>query len=368
MRDLILHIGLPKTGTTSIQAALSASSDTMETHGFYVPKGLNRSNHARLALAHHNDPEKSWEIQARGFESKDKLRATVVAEFAAAPSDKTTVVSSERLSLNLREPSVLSELAALCAEYFERTRIILYLRRQDHLLRGLWATQISNGADARFETTLALLRPLLDFTALVGHWADAFGAENVDTRIFDKKALANGDVVADFMAAIGYSGPVVEPERLNETPSYPEILFGLRVVNAYKDRFGPKARFPTSLLKNIILGSPHDEPLQLTRTQTKELAERYDPTNAQICEQLGLDRNQLEITVSPGLPETNRTELTEEEILYFESRMVEKLADMADRLSKARERQARQSARLKKLRNVVKDTKDNNIEKPGKKA
>ncbi|PVG81876.1 hypothetical protein DDE18_14235 [Nocardioides gansuensis] len=42
MPEVFLHIGLPKTGTTSIQSAIDASADTLAKHGILVPGGSHR--------------------------------------------------------------------------------------------------------------------------------------------------------------------------------------------------------------------------------------------------------------------------------------------------------------------------------------
>lgn len=48
MPEIVLHVGLPKTGTTSIQAALHLSARELAGHGILVP-GRDHGDHQRAA-------------------------------------------------------------------------------------------------------------------------------------------------------------------------------------------------------------------------------------------------------------------------------------------------------------------------------
>ncbi len=54
--------------------------------------------------------------------------------------------------------------------------------------------------------------PLPEYRNKLQPYIDAFGRENVDIRIFDRRRFIGGDLISDFLAAIG------EPPELARKP------------------------------------------------------------------------------------------------------------------------------------------------------
>ena len=53
-KQLWLHIGFPKTGTTSIQSVLCQASDHLITRGHWYPRLAGFKNRQRIAHSHHS--------------------------------------------------------------------------------------------------------------------------------------------------------------------------------------------------------------------------------------------------------------------------------------------------------------------------
>lgn len=210
----ILHIGIGKTGTTTIQHALKAARPTLPELGFCYPRTPGTQLHTALcAYAEAAEPPPPWRRRRLPPPEPD-FEQRLGEEIAALPASVHTLVFSSEALATLHSAAQLARLRALldpsCASY----RVLVYLRRQDE-----WA--VSN------HTQLARIgkdRPVFhgeprDFAPLLDRWAAAFGRDAVAPRIFSRSDLAEGDVLADFCAACGL--PRLPPAR--DTPLNPAL-------------------------------------------------------------------------------------------------------------------------------------------------
>ncbi|MEJ0046387.1 MAG: hypothetical protein WDN04_09895 [Rhodospirillales bacterium] len=215
-RQLLLHIGVPKTGTTSIQRALSAERAALSRHGVCylagpglpVPQFLHRA-----ALAH-----------GRRDTRMARFRHELGRQLAAQPADVGTVLlSAEQCSLFLRSPAEIECLRAWLAPLFETIRIIIYLRRQDALASSLYAQMLRRGVvePPALDTGREELSALYDYATLLERWAAVFGRAALVPRIFERQSLPGGDVVQDFWQACGLAADL--PERRAGTDINPSM-------------------------------------------------------------------------------------------------------------------------------------------------
>ena len=97
--------------------------------------------------------------------------------------------------------------------YFDEIRIVSYLRRQDrhavsHHQEGARPNRRAEGdlwghapdALPDYSPTHDLY---LDYDRRLGLWADVFGQDKLDLRVYDRRRLKDGDIVADFLTLIG---------------------------------------------------------------------------------------------------------------------------------------------------------------------
>ena len=198
-RKLLLHIGVPKTGTTSIQRRLAAQCSALLKHGVLYPGGNG------LAV-----PQFLHRAALAGDDGRNspvaRFRRDFHRELASLPSDLSTVIlSDEQCSLHLRTQAQIAQLHAWLAPHFATIRIIVYLRRQDALAASLYAQMLRHGiADPpSFELARGELAFLYDYAALLENWRTVFGQGALVPRLFESDAMPGGDVVRDFFAACG---------------------------------------------------------------------------------------------------------------------------------------------------------------------
>lgn len=122
MKNLILHLGAAKTGTSTIQSALYASKSQLEAHGYYYPilKGDRpfESHHLLQALVKPHHKIGPYWRQRRGPMA---LMQLAVSEFQAALAKSPTVKSGI-------ETTILSSELLVSTPYFDY--LSLWLKRE----------------------------------------------------------------------------------------------------------------------------------------------------------------------------------------------------------------------------------------------
>ena len=216
-RHLTLHIGLSKTGSSSIQRVLAAARSAMQEAGVYYPRSPGWANHALLPASLVRDPAILWGFHPGTWEGMSaaarlaRFRREWDEEIAALPDWAThCVISAEQIGGLLRHDDEVQRLADLLAPHFATMRVIVYLRRQDSHLASAYSQWLRGGIleEPRLPDEGPEVHFEYDYGPMLDMYASAFGQDNVRPRIFARDRLVGGDVVEDFMLAAGFSIPV----------------------------------------------------------------------------------------------------------------------------------------------------------------
>jgi hypothetical protein len=214
---LICHIGTPKTASTFLQNTCAANPEWLEQNGLYYPDLMAPSaNHITLFYANavgiHDfardyglkTPEDVKDFRARLSDS--------VAEQVEAVSQNahTMIMSSENLIANFKIIKEVGNLRDFLAPHFDDIRIIVYLRRQDDAILSMYGEFMRRGFKPAmtFEEFLKASlgpkthTPYLYYRRVLSQWVEIFGKDAITVRLFDRKRLRNGDILADFMAEV----------------------------------------------------------------------------------------------------------------------------------------------------------------------
>ena len=238
-REVVVHLGGPKTGSTAIQRFLSVASRALAERGILYPDvGLRGFGHHDLAfLIGGGYPE--WATpQSRGLNA-------LVGDLHTAlrRSEHRVVLSSENFFLQ-PEPERLRE-AIESAESGRRVRLLVYLRRQDDLVVS-WYNQAvkAQGFSGSFAECLQKTESLWDFEAQLERWADAFGQDAITVRLYESSQLAGGEVVADLLAELGTDPEgLPAPEHSVNSGLCRELLEFQRQINRLPLTVQEKRRF-----------------------------------------------------------------------------------------------------------------------------
>lgn len=243
MKTIYFHIGAHKTGTTSVQRALSDNAERLRERGFLFPSpGPGYYAHHRLmyGLRRRRD-------QKTGDIPDPQSEITRIRTEASADSGSAVIISSEGLfSLDHRSIRYLYDQF----DGFER-RVIAYVRRQDNMIVSTYNQRIKshkNRFNRDFSRLLENPRAMvsdIDYRGHLDRWSSVFGRDHVVVRCYE----AAQDVVADFQTMVGIPIPLSSPDqpvRLN--PSLGPVA--IRLIRWAKSKTDNKSRL--KMLRKVL--------------------------------------------------------------------------------------------------------------------
>lgn len=223
--ELILHVGLPKTGTTAIQRFMFRHRKEYEEQGVYWAETFPTGEKAINDWTHHVYSHKwgGW-IEPEHFSVTPDEAWLALAEAMRAKPGRY-ILSSERFADLLPLPVCGDVLTFIqrCVQPADLT-LIGYVRRQDSLVES-HVKELIKGGDLQvsLEDYLANLMHHASFVFFDSGFLKArevLGSSNVIARVYDRQTLFRGDVVADFLKTCRL--PMLEgrqQERTNPNPS-----------------------------------------------------------------------------------------------------------------------------------------------------
>ncbi|MEM8752760.1 MAG: hypothetical protein AAGF90_07270 [Pseudomonadota bacterium] len=177
-RRLILHIGMHKTGATSIQRFLSRNRLALRALGVLYPRtrgadGRREPKHNALfhAISHEADHGAPHPRLGPSAEVVDALSRRIEGSRAGV-----AVLSAEGLS---GERPVFARALAPLAGRFE-TRVVVFLRRPDRWVESFYRQMVMSDEAREWRSLSAFVaapetQAHLDYAAILGWWAEAFG-------------------------------------------------------------------------------------------------------------------------------------------------------------------------------------------------
>jgi hypothetical protein len=226
-RELIFHIGLPKTGSSSIQAFLAQNCSQLLRHGidYPAPPKFAKGNgyHFAQSLLPSSDPMRRSATDALVAAFHDTIK-DCTAERVLVSSELFTFASAEGWS----------ELRDICDQRGSSLRLIAVVRNHAdfisssliELIRTFGLTDLSPEYIRSFYAHHSALKYNSYFAALLRL------ADRIEIISYDR-AVADGSLIADFLNALGgvsADGTWKAVKRLNITPS-PEAVGFIRLCN-----------------------------------------------------------------------------------------------------------------------------------------
>ena len=295
--DVIAHIGMPKTGTTSIQSALRANRASLAGRGVIYPTFSRGTDHQAelLAAVLHRigkaGPDRYIRAlpELRGPQHYDRLAREVSQTLAQGTRDHpdgTMLLSCEMLGWPYLTPKFIKGFTGLMGEHFDGLRAILYLRAQDAWMLSGYSQHIKNGGTQTPKGWINGLK-VPNYDKLVARWEKAVGAENLTVRLLDRQRLKDGDLIADFAEALGHDLPVAPSGKEENTTLSARGARRIRKVNAIATRLGDARanRFPTKLVRRLLIDTdrPSGGKITLIDAQRARIRREAEPSNVALC-------------------------------------------------------------------------------------
>ena len=202
----ILHIGLEKTGTSSLQEFLQLNRELLlEREQIWVPDFMGRGSQWPLAVLAYA-PSRCDDLTAPlGSPEARRCRLEEIAEQIRSSvqrgPDRVYCFSSEHLSSRLTTSDELQRLRNFLRSLFEDVSLVLYLREPIRLAISHQSTFVKMGLGTFQLPTPQQLCEVFHFQAIVERWQSVF-AGCLQVRLFDP-SLPGFDLIHDFAAAIG---------------------------------------------------------------------------------------------------------------------------------------------------------------------
>lgn len=242
---LTLHIGTPKTGTTSLQRWFAGQRAALLAQGVWYPEALGAENHRKLmTFARDTDkPDDSFpRFGIRSPEDHARFRDTLAAAFdaeaaeARAAGAQVALISNEHLWSKINTKDQVERLRAFLDARFDTVTVVLHLRPQVDLM-------ISNASQLARMGTLVTEAELTregigpknafyGYDRTVAVWEGVFGPERLALVPFRRQP----DITAVLTAALGIdTAGLPAPVRENRGLDWRAIALANAVTRGFAE-------------------------------------------------------------------------------------------------------------------------------------
>lgn len=224
MKTLYIHIGTPKTATTSLQHFCDENESILEEQSYCYPifphkfKGVSITRNGSF-LGYVSSNKKGKRNQLEEEKLFRQGMDMVLDNFKKFDNVILSEEATWSAAFRRGKPYIWERLHQEAQEHGYEIKIIVYLRRQDSLADSWWKQKVKVGR--RIYSTSTWEEFVSDPSQLEFDYYDAikkieavFGKDNIIIRRFGKQYFKNGSIYEDFMEALGvkYSSQFVITE------------------------------------------------------------------------------------------------------------------------------------------------------------
>lgn len=271
-KELILHIGANKTGSSAIQGFLSLNCKHLLQEGIFVPPAdLNAGN--KITGFH------VWRLNEliQNSEANQEVLLNLLDKLFDEHGTNTVLLSAENLAANPNAPNLFAK-AALRYEI----KVLIYIRRQDDYLLSSWQQW---HAKAQSDIWAWLLRNVGhngNWKTYLTQWLTVIPQSNIHVRLMQRDKLFGGDVVQDFHEFLALKRPYSEFEypKNRENRSLSDAI--VQLVQGNQDIFNDPHdtdfyRFVLKMTNDKYLKTKGES--ALTHGQRMAILNRYENSN-----------------------------------------------------------------------------------------
>ena len=213
MKTLYLHVGTPKTATSSIQTFLTMNSDKLMKYNYAYPETLevvdyispHRNGHFLIMPIRKEDGTRDIEAQ------DEKVYAGMARVHELFKQVDNIILSDESLwrVTSYSRTRVLPMLQEMAKEHGYQIKVIVYLRRQDQFLSSRWNQNVKSSVGEvrplgeHLKVVYKTQKMVVNYASKLDQLAELFGKENIIVRRFNPATWVNNSIIHDFMHYIG---------------------------------------------------------------------------------------------------------------------------------------------------------------------
>ena len=178
-RQLFIHIGTGKTGTSALQAFWTQNRGVLKKKGIVYPHSKGREAQHQIA----------WSLLKEGksdkrLESCNKEWKYIISQL----SGSRNLISSEAFS-SLSQESI-KKVKSYVSSF--RVKIVIYLRRGDGWQNSVYNQKIKKKG-------IVCSPKIFPMVNVVEEWKNVFGKENIIVRPYEKGQFYGGTIFSDFL-------------------------------------------------------------------------------------------------------------------------------------------------------------------------
>ncbi len=199
MQNIILHIGHPKCGSTTIQNFLHANQVLLSKQGFGIAdkrlKLMSRRSSKLAPVRYLTNIRNNYPKSQTKF--TDAIRNLLTLNEKAG--HHSLVISAE----NLTHPEFPELFSGFISDEIN-IKVIYYIRRQDDWLVSSWKQwQSKEGSKLSQIVQNHIANPKDLYRTIIANWSNVCGRENMHVGLVHPDYLTNGALIDDFIAQIG---------------------------------------------------------------------------------------------------------------------------------------------------------------------
>jgi len=234
MRELFLHVGMHKTGTTSIQQTLFDHRPLLQEAGFSYFGA--EPNHSRPVFSAFTEEPHLYHINRREGRHEpgpaaawaEECRAALEAFLARAPGPRL-ILSGEDIAL-LSDPATATMLAFL-RRHVDRVTVIGFVRPPRSFMTSIFQQRVRGGTMlAEFESGISP-----GYRRRFKKYLDLAGVDALRLQLYTKEALVGGCSIATFLKLCDAPPelyPRLQVRRMNTASSRLGVLLNLAANEA----------------------------------------------------------------------------------------------------------------------------------------
>ena len=196
---LLIHIGMPKTGTSALQKFLFANASKLEKYGWAYPVLLDQKdiNSERLMMIEQSGNGRDLYVEGVLNNHKSEWN-TGIEIISTHLKVRNVILSSEDIS-EYETDKFLEGVKEKC----ENVKVVIYLRRQDREIESIYNEHIKSAGEyntfQEFITSDDSYKTWVDYLSKLDTISRIVGKENLIVRIYEKQQLIGNDTVTDFL-------------------------------------------------------------------------------------------------------------------------------------------------------------------------
>lgn len=213
MKTLYIHIGTPKTSTTSIQNFCGLNREKLKEQGVLYPimnyhyerKSVNRNGHFLIGTIKENGT-RNKEKEKQVFNSEMQYIVDCFKDY------DTILISDESIwwATSTRRKGLWKDLKKHSEQHNYQIKVIVYLRRQDQFMMSRYNQKLktdfiasTQSFDEYFADMNGRFKCVMDYRERIDNIAKSISKENVIVKRFDRNYFYNGDLNQDFLHILG---------------------------------------------------------------------------------------------------------------------------------------------------------------------